>query len=81
VARLSEPGVSSAGANHYRHLQPESRHADSGIHERPPIAESDEDKPGVILDYDAQGGLVGVEILDASKHVTDVDQIQFKVAG
>ncbi len=44
------------------------------------ITESDEDKPGVILDYDAAGGLVGVEILDASKHVQDVDQIQFKVA-
>jgi uncharacterized protein YuzE len=46
-----------------------------------PIAESDEDKPGVILDYDASGALVGLEILDASKHVSGVDEIQFKVAG
>ena len=46
-----------------------------------PIVESDEDKPGVILDYDATGALVGLEILDASKRVTGVDEIQFKVAG
>lgn len=45
-----------------------------------PIAERDEGKPGVILDDDAKGGLVGVEILDASKHVQGVDQIQFRVA-
>ncbi|MGD0653423.1 MAG: DUF2283 domain-containing protein [Thermoguttaceae bacterium] len=45
-----------------------------------PVAESDEDKPGVILDYDKEGNLIGIEVLDASKRVADTRTMQFQVA-
>ncbi len=34
-----------------------------------PIDESDEAEPGVIVDYDANGNVVGIEVLDASKRI------------
>ena len=43
------------------------------------IAESDEDKPGIILDYDGQGDLVSMEILDASRRVTEASKIDFQI--
>jgi len=44
-----------------------------------PVAESDEDKPGVILDYDTAGNLVSFEILDASKRVGLPTQIEYQI--
>ena len=44
------------------------------------VAESDEDKPGVILDYDDEGNLVSLEILDASKRVTETRKFDFELA-
>lgn len=45
-----------------------------------PVAETDEDKPGVILDYDEQGNLLSLEILDASRRVTDARRIEYEMA-
>ena len=44
------------------------------------VAESDEDKPGVILDYDDAGNLVSLEVLDASRRVTETRRIEFQTA-
>ena len=41
------------------------------------VVESDEDKPGVILDYDERGDLVSMEILDASRRVTEATKMEF----
>ena len=43
------------------------------------VAESNEDKPGVILDYDYKGNLVSLEILDASKRMDLPNKIEYEV--
>jgi len=44
-----------------------------------PVAESEEEKPGVIPDYDAGGNMVSFEILDASKGMTNPMSLEYAV--
>ena len=45
------------------------------------IQESDEDKPGVILDYDKDGNIVGLEILEASERVENPRSLEYAVSS
>ena len=44
-----------------------------------PVTESDEEKPGVILDFDAGGNVVSMEILDASRRVDQPTQMVYEL--
>ncbi|MBI4688041.1 MAG: DUF2283 domain-containing protein [Nitrospirae bacterium] len=46
-----------------------------------PIEESDEEKPGVILDFDKEGNIVGMEILDASRRMENPKIVEYAIAG
>ena len=46
-----------------------------------PVSESDEVRPGIIVDYDREGRVLGFEILDAREHVTDPQGIHYEVAA
>jgi uncharacterized protein YuzE len=43
------------------------------------IEESDEEKPGMILDYDIDGNIVGIEILHASKKIEKPLVVEYAV--
>jgi uncharacterized protein YuzE len=43
------------------------------------VMESDEEKQGIILDYDEQGGIVGIEILQASKKMGNPAKVEYEV--
>ncbi|HEY4951645.1 MAG TPA: DUF2283 domain-containing protein [Candidatus Acidoferrales bacterium] len=51
------------------------------LKENASVTESDEEKPGIILDYDGQGDLVSMEILEASRRVTEAKRVDFQIAG
>ncbi len=46
-----------------------------------PVEESDEDKPGVILDYDREGNIVGLEILDACTRMENPRSVEYAVTA
>ncbi len=45
------------------------------------IRESDEVRPGVIADFGYDGEAVRFEVLEASRHVENADEMRFAVAG
>jgi len=46
-----------------------------------PIEESDTIKPHVILDYDKDANVVGMEILNASKRIENPRAVEFLIAS
>jgi uncharacterized protein YuzE len=45
------------------------------------VAESDEPRPGLILDYDTAGQLVAIELLDASEQVQGPHAVEFALGS
>lgn len=45
-----------------------------------PVAESDIEKPGIILDYDSDENIVGIEVLNASKKMERPMKVEYEVA-
>ncbi|MCF2151252.1 DUF2283 domain-containing protein [Desmonostoc muscorum LEGE 12446] len=45
-----------------------------------PIEDSDEEKPGVILDSDEDGNIIGLEILDASKRIDNPRSLEYSIS-
>ncbi|MBN2481702.1 MAG: DUF2283 domain-containing protein [Bacteroidales bacterium] len=44
------------------------------------ISESDEEKKGLILDYDAEGNIAGIEIVNASERIIQPSKLEYEVA-
>ncbi len=42
------------------------------------IHDSDEPNQGVVMDYDVEGTLVSIEVLDASKRFQDLESVQYE---
>lgn len=46
-----------------------------------PVAESDEVREGIIIDYGRDGRIVSLEVLDASEHVAEPRAIAYELKG
>lgn len=45
------------------------------------IEESDEDDSGIIFDFDQQGNVVGLEVLDASTRIDNPQSVSYTIAA
>lgn len=45
------------------------------------VAESDEPRPGLILDFDKSGRLVSLEVLDASEQIKAPQSVEFAIGA
>lgn len=45
------------------------------------VAESDEVRPGVVFDFDADGRVLGIEMLDVSKRTDNPRELAMEVVG
>ncbi|MCX7209449.1 MAG: DUF2283 domain-containing protein [Burkholderiales bacterium] len=45
------------------------------------VAESDEVRPGVVLDFDAEGQVLGIEMLDVSKRTDNPRELAMELIG
>lgn len=45
------------------------------------VSESDELREGLIIDYNQEGKIVSVEVLNASKNVTEPQSIVYEIRG
>jgi uncharacterized protein YuzE len=45
------------------------------------VADSEEPRPGLILDYDKAGRLISIELLDASEQVKSPQSVEFTLAA
>jgi uncharacterized protein YuzE len=45
------------------------------------VSESDESKPGIIIDYDKDGNILRIEILDASKRADSPYRVEYEMVA
>ena len=45
------------------------------------VAESEEIRPGVVFDYDAEGNVLGIEMLDVSERTDNPRELAMELVG
>lgn len=45
------------------------------------LAESEEMRPGMVFDFDAEGRVLGIEMLDVSKHTDNPRELAMELVG